>query len=284
MNWSIKKILIILLLVLFVIVLFLGFLFFVKNSKTEKNKNNIDHSSNCKNIEDVYERNICWENEAKEKKDIEICKNIDTAYYSGNCEDSITLEILKTDKDDVNLCSQIKSEIHLPYCFSVVAEQKNYMLDECNKLKGDLREICEETFLYEKAIKDDDVLIYAEIKSNVKKQVCFSMTTTSKNDLNICNVLGDEDKKICMEIMINKLAIENKDMEICKKIGTKDSRDSCIKMVQSFIDPDKDNLKNEDEEKYGTDPANPDSDGDGFLDGDEVKNGYNPMGEGKLAS
>jgi flagellar biosynthesis/type III secretory pathway M-ring protein FliF/YscJ len=35
-------------------------------------------------------------------------------------------------------------------------------------------------------------------------------------------------------------------------------------------------------EIYGTDPNNPDSDGDGFLDGEEVMKGYNPLGAGKL--
>ena len=47
-------------------------------------------------------------------------------------------------------------------------------------------------------------------------------------------------------------------------------------------DTDDDNLYDEEEAQYGTDPNNPDSDGDGYLDGEEVKNGYNPLGEGKL--
>ena len=33
---------------------------------------------------------------------------------------------------------------------------------------------------------------------------------------------------------------------------------------------------------YNTDPNNPDTDGDGYLDGEEVMKGYNPLGEGKL--
>ena len=33
---------------------------------------------------------------------------------------------------------------------------------------------------------------------------------------------------------------------------------------------------------YKTDPNNPDTDGDGFKDGEEVKNGYDPLGPGKL--
>jgi hypothetical protein len=42
-------------------------------------------------------------------------------------------------------------------------------------------------------------------------------------------------------------------------------------------DPDKDGLNNNEEFRYHTDPLNPDSDGDGFLDGDEVKNGFDPL-------
>ncbi len=36
------------------------------------------------------------------------------------------------------------------------------------------------------------------------------------------------------------------------------------------------------EQLYGTDPNKPDTDGDGYLDGEEVTNGYNPLGEGAL--
>lgn len=49
------------------------------------------------------------------------------------------------------------------------------------------------------------------------------------------------------------------------------------------IDTDKDGLTDEEEITiYKTNPNNPDTDGDGFKDGDEVKSGYNPNGEGKI--
>jgi len=48
------------------------------------------------------------------------------------------------------------------------------------------------------------------------------------------------------------------------------------------LDSDQDGLSDEEEIFYGTDKNNPDSDGDGYLDGDEVKKSYNPLGEGKL--
>lgn len=49
-------------------------------------------------------------------------------------------------------------------------------------------------------------------------------------------------------------------------------------------DPDNDGLNNAEERLYGTDPNNADTDKDGFPDGEEVKNGYNPLGAGKLDS
>jgi len=48
------------------------------------------------------------------------------------------------------------------------------------------------------------------------------------------------------------------------------------------IDGDNDGLSDVEETAYGTDPKNPDTDGDGFLDGAEVEKGFNPNGSGKL--
>ena len=48
-------------------------------------------------------------------------------------------------------------------------------------------------------------------------------------------------------------------------------------------DGDSDGLNNLEEYKYNTSPDNADTDGDGHSDGDEVKNGYNPRGTGKLS-
>jgi hypothetical protein len=48
-------------------------------------------------------------------------------------------------------------------------------------------------------------------------------------------------------------------------------------------DSDDDDLNDYDEAyKYFTDPNSPDTDGDGYKDGEEVKAGYNPNGPGKL--
>lgn len=50
----------------------------------------------------------------------------------------------------------------------------------------------------------------------------------------------------------------------------------------TFIDSDGDQLWDYEEAKYGTDPQNPDTDGDGYADKLELINGYNPLGPGIL--
>lgn len=49
-----------------------------------------------------------------------------------------------------------------------------------------------------------------------------------------------------------------------------------------FIDEDDDGLYDSLEQFYGTTVGTIDTDGDGYSDGEEVKNGYNPAGEGRL--
>lgn len=44
-----------------------------------------------------------------------------------------------------------------------------------------------------------------------------------------------------------------------------------------FQDTDQDGLTNEEEQLYGTDPQNADTDGDGYSDGAEIRSGYDPL-------
>lgn len=50
----------------------------------------------------------------------------------------------------------------------------------------------------------------------------------------------------------------------------------CVTSVDVDIDGDKDGLVTSEEETIGTDPEVPDSDGDGFVDGDEVASYTDP--------
>lgn len=50
----------------------------------------------------------------------------------------------------------------------------------------------------------------------------------------------------------------------------------------AYLDSDNDYLPDKIEESFGTIIDKPDSDNDGYLDGNEVRSGYNPSGSGKL--
>lgn len=52
--------------------------------------------------------------------------------------------------------------------------------------------------------------------------------------------------------------------------------------IALMIDSDQDGLPDEIEKRIGTDPFNADSDNDGFNDGQELKNNFNPLGEGRF--
>ncbi|HRY36946.1 MAG TPA: hypothetical protein P5230_03685 [Candidatus Magasanikbacteria bacterium] len=69
------------------------------------------------------------------------------------------------------------------------------------------------------------------------------------------------------------------------KDGLDDVREKELGTGQNKPDSDSDGLIDGDEVIiWKTNPLNPDTDGDGFNDGTEVKNGYNPLGIGKIFS
>ncbi|MFT7520847.1 MAG: hypothetical protein ACI9MC_002998 [Kiritimatiellia bacterium] len=53
----------------------------------------------------------------------------------------------------------------------------------------------------------------------------------------------------------------------------------CLTEVDIPLDLDADGLLSSEEEELGTNPENPDSDGDGHLDGDEIDGGFDPLDE-----
>ena len=65
--------------------------------------------------------------------------------------------------------------------------------------------------------------------------------------------------------------------------GLSDEEELILMTNTQKYDTDSDGLSDYDEAKiYGTDPVDSDSDGDGYIDGEEIKGGYNPLGDGKL--
>jgi hypothetical protein len=65
--------------------------------------------------------------------------------------------------------------------------------------------------------------------------------------------------------------------------GLMDDEEARLGTSPKASDSDMDGLSDKTEVRtYGTDPLDPDSDDDTYPDGTEIKNGYNPLGPGKL--
>ena len=65
--------------------------------------------------------------------------------------------------------------------------------------------------------------------------------------------------------------------------GLSDADEAALGTNINLIDSDNDGLTDYEEVNvYKTNPLNPDSDGDKYLDGQEVRSGYNPNGPGQL--
>jgi hypothetical protein len=95
----------------------------------------------------------------------------------------------------------------------------------------------------------------------------------------------------CADIVLSQQARASLNMGDCEGIVDESIRLTCYDVVEDALvdaehglseDADGDGLTLAQETDFGTDPDNPDTDGDGYVDGVEVAAGYNPTGAGKI--
>ena len=98
-----------------------------------------------------------------------------------------------------------------------------------------------------------------------------------QGDKILCDNIEDEFlKTYCIKGGVDESRDSDKD-------GLTDVREKSLGTNPNRFDSDEDGLNDQQEiEVYETDPLDSDTDDDGYLDGHEVKHGYNPAGEGKL--
>lgn len=95
-------------------------------------------------------------------------------------------------------------------------------------------------------------------------------------------IIDDEDQIITDQSTLEELEPEIIDID-SDGDGLLDSEEERYGTDPFNPDTDQDGLGDREETQvYDTDPLNPDTDGDSYLDGQEVAGGFNPNGEGKL--
>jgi len=195
------------------------------------------------------------------------------------CQDNVLImEAINDLKAEA--CNEIADEKAKNNCITEIAIRQNNE-KSCDLHKDEAeKNTCLSLILGTKARESDDMAICLTVLDESYRDSCFFAIVNKKNDAKYCDELGELKDK-CLNIVLANDAFLKGDTSFCDKISDPDSRESCSAELGG-TDSDNDGLSNSEEEKYGTDPKNPDTDGDSYLDGAEVEAGYNPKGEGKL--
>jgi hypothetical protein len=158
---------------------------------------------------------------------------------------------------------------------------------------ADSRRECEDEITMKLAIAADNPELCQNIQETRERAQCERFLA---EELTIHNCLDRASEAYCEDFNLYQRAIQTGDEGYCKEIVEEDRRLDCYTMivvkddpeveasqVDAVSDDDADGLTNEEEILlYGTDPLNPDTDGDGYTDGEEVAAGYDPNGPGQL--
>lgn len=162
-------------------------------------------------------------------------------------------------------------------------EQKDPSL--CKSLKDANKDSC----LWDVAFAKSDETICKNISDTEFNTACVSGVLYNKatlaSEIGLCDKIPDESTKVgCRDYILGPITSENcasrgKEKSFCEQVA-KDERENITQTAAPTSDPDldSDGLTSEDEiTKYKTDPNNADTDGDGYLDGQEVSSGHDPL-------
>ena len=174
---------------------------------------------------------------------------------------------------------------------------KKYAPQECLKANIENGVKCEE-FIFNKyapEVKCSNVESW-QCKNSIKerflgniltRQIVYNRINEKKEEIIGKSIeTKDLEEKIIQEK--NSVPIRKKDLKL-KVLSAKEGlvlneEDRLIQTspIVITIDSDGDGLPDDIEKRFGTDPYKVDTDGDGYDDLAEIKNGYNPLGDGKL--
>lgn len=115
------------------------------------------------------------------------------------------------------------------------------------------------------------------------RDYCLSkvLLQTQGGGLQLCPTLTGADQERCWEMYYTAQAVRTVDYDLCDRVPNVAGRSRCLQALPTDTDGDK--LSDYAERAvYRTNPNNPDTDGDGYADGVEVRNGFDPKGPGRL--
>ncbi len=210
------------------------------------------------------------------------------------CEQSARVEVARA-YAEAAVCEGLNESFFVS-CVSLVAYD---LMDEkiCKALDGDDRRACEDAVLLILALDEVDLNVCDDIFDEEIRESCESQVIGTAAIDGQCEALGIRDERCLTEERVRDVISRN-DVAGCYGFGTEDEV-YCLLMLDLadddgdglsvvdeyhlgtsdlMADTDEDGLTDfEEEVMHGTDPLDPDMDGDGFLDGDEVRGGYDVL-------
>ncbi len=182
------------------------------------------------------------------------------------------LFILAKTQFKAEICEQIKKDRTRELCLIEVGIVNNNdkVCDEYFMDTPFLRKKCKDKVkVFDIIWNKKDIRLCQEIRLLEYGPLCYSYLLHEGQS---CDVIEDEkEKEVCQCKMI---ITEDPSEEDCQKIVSENCKKVCLIMVQNdgdlSIDSDGDGKSNLEELNYRLDPFNPDTDGDGLMDGEEI--------------
>ncbi len=182
---------------------------------------------------------------------------------------------LASDYGDGDYCIEIVDEGERDDCFAIAALVA-LEVEGCREIvHGALRTECEDAVLSQTIQVGDGLEACAGFSSEQDRLNCEDSWIFASILSGECPN-DDISQQVCDDGASIMAAIVNENPDLCDAIRDEDFFNACIELVTT-VDRDQDGLTEDEEEFYGTDDRNPDTDGDGFTDKEEIDGGYNPL-------
>ncbi|MFH1412685.1 MAG: hypothetical protein ABIG10_01505 [bacterium] len=138
-------------------------------------------------------------------------------------------------------------------------------------------------FIYQKVLKPrfEQANEINDTSADITEQDEFYIQDIEIDEFEEEAELGDD---LMEEEELSTIAEEPEDTADYDGDGLTDEQEAELGTNRFLVDSDDDGLSDKEEiEFYNTNPLDPDTDGDTYLDGQEVRGGYNPNGSGNLS-
>ena len=172
-------------------------------------------SSDCEKLEIEYERDICFSEVAKRKKDFSLCEKIKDIEEKDDCLSTLGGEI-----SEISICEKITLQYEKDYCYFEVGRQK---LDPliCEKIENEaLNGMCFALIVQ----KNLDIKICDRAKAKKERDKCRYQVATDTKKEEYCELMETREYK---DKCYNTLAFELIKPKLCEKAESEYYKDRC---------------------------------------------------------